>query len=68
MIVAEGHVNARTVQSIVYGKLSNSGQTCVTPDYALIHENDLEALIHKYDATIRSFYPDGPTTKDTLLL
>lgn len=64
VIVAEGHVNTRTVKSIVYGKLSNSGQTCVAPDYALIHENDLEAFIHEYDATVRSFYPDGPTTKD----
>ncbi|MDI7048327.1 aldehyde dehydrogenase family protein, partial [Escherichia coli] len=43
-IVARGHVNDRTVQSLVYGKLSNAGQTCVAPDFALVHEEDLEAF------------------------
>lgn len=45
VIVARGHVNRRTMTSIAYGKLSNSGQTCVAPDYALIHEDDLEDFI-----------------------
>ncbi|WP_114225282.1 aldehyde dehydrogenase family protein, partial [Acinetobacter baumannii] len=34
-IVGRGHVNSRTMTSIAYGKLSNGGQTCVAPDYAL---------------------------------
>ncbi|WP_111859365.1 coniferyl aldehyde dehydrogenase [Acinetobacter sp. CFCC 10889] len=64
VIVARGHVNARTVQSIAYGKLSNGGQTCVAPDYALIHENDLEQFIEQYDQMVKGFYPEGPTSKD----
>ncbi|NNP73087.1 aldehyde dehydrogenase [Acinetobacter defluvii] len=64
VIVARGHVNARTVQSIAYGKLSNGGQTCVAPDYALIHENDLEQFIEQYDQMVKRFYPEGPTSKD----
>lgn len=63
-IVARGHVNDRTVQSLVYGKLSNAGQTCVAPDYALVHEDDLEALIAQYSATVKRFYPDGPASPD----
>lgn len=63
-IVARGHVNDRTVQSVVYGKLSNVGQTCVAPDYALVHEDDLEAFIARYAATVQRFYPAGPASRD----
>lgn len=63
-IVARGHANERTVQSLVYGKLSNAGQTCVAPDYALVHEDDLEAFIAQYTATVQRFYPDGPASPD----
>lgn len=63
-IVAKGHVNQRTLTSIVYGKLSNSGQTCVAPDYVFVHEGDLEAFIQQYDATVKRFYPNGPDTPD----
>lgn len=63
-IVARGHVNDRTMQSMVYGKLSNAGQTCVAPDYALVHEDDLEAFIARYTATVQRFYPDGPASPD----
>ncbi|MFT4247311.1 MAG: coniferyl aldehyde dehydrogenase [Pseudomonas sp.] len=63
-IVARGHVNERTLRSLVYGKLSNAGQTCVAPDYALVHEDDLEAFIARYVATVQRFYPDGPSSRD----
>lgn len=39
VIVARGHVNSTTMGSIVFGKLSNGGQTCIAPDYALVHED-----------------------------
>ena len=63
-IVARGHVNDRTMQGLVYGKLSNAGQTCVAPDYALVHEDDLDAFIDQYTATVHRFYPDGPASRD----
>lgn len=63
-VVARGHANDRTLQSLVYGKLSNAGQTCVAPDYALVHEDDLEAFIAQYTATVQRFYPDGPASRD----
>ncbi|WP_445404991.1 coniferyl aldehyde dehydrogenase [Acinetobacter vivianii] len=64
VIVARGHVNRRTMTSIAYGKLSNSGQTCVAPDYALIHEDDLEDFIQQFNETVTRFYPDGPDCQD----
>ncbi|KAB0637815.1 aldehyde dehydrogenase [Burkholderia stagnalis] len=64
VIVARGHVDARTMSGIVFGKLSNGGQTCVAPDYALVHEEDLDAFVAQYDAAVARFYPDGPTSQD----
>lgn len=63
-IVARGHANARSVHSLVFGKLSNAGQTCVAPDYALVHEDDLDRFVALYKKTVSVFYPNGPTDSD----
>ena len=31
--------------SIVYGKLVNGGQTCIAPDYAIVHASDCDAFV-----------------------
>lgn len=64
VIVARGHANERTLSSIVFGKLANAGQTCIAPDYALVHEDDLETFVRQYLATVARFYPGGPTSPD----
>ena len=33
--------------SIIYGKLINSGQTCIAPDYAVVHASNCEAFAHE---------------------
>lgn len=33
--------------SIIYGKLVNGGQTCIAPDYVLVHANNCDALIQE---------------------
>lgn len=46
-------------KKIAWGKLINAGQTCVAPDYVLVHkslENDLVAEMNKY---IEKFYGDA---------
>ncbi|MDC7718674.1 coniferyl aldehyde dehydrogenase [Vogesella sp. DC21W] len=63
-VIARGHVNRQNISSLVYGKLSNAGQTCVAPDYALVHESDLDNLISLYTSTVADFYPAGPTSVD----
>ncbi|WP_197716860.1 coniferyl aldehyde dehydrogenase [Mesorhizobium sp. DCY119] len=63
-IVGRGEVTPRTVKSIVFGKLANAGQTCIAPDYLLLHHDDLEAFVALFDATVGDAYPDGPTGKD----
>ena len=63
-IVAKGHVRDRAVSSIVFGKLLSGGQTCIAPDYALVHESEIETFVNTYDRLVKAAYPDGPTSKD----
>lgn len=41
---------------IVWGKFTNAGQTCVAPDYILVHEKKKDALIAAMKKAIRQFY------------
>jgi len=45
---------------IVYGKFVNAGQTCVAPDYVLVHEDAHDALVNRMVSAIREFYGDVP--------
>ena len=45
---------------IVWGKFMNAGQTCVAPDYVLVHESIEDELIAKMRDTVREFYGDSP--------
>ena len=45
---------------IVYGKFFNAGQTCVAPDYVLVHDHVHDALINRMVSSIREFYGDDP--------
>lgn len=44
------------VKRIAWGKLMNTGQTCVAPDYVCVHESVKEEFMKKLIKTIRSFY------------
>lgn len=41
---------------IVWGKFLNAGQTCVAPDYVLVHEQVAEQLLRYIAFTIQHFY------------
>jgi len=49
-----------TAKRIVYGKFFNAGQTCVAPDYVLVHDRVHDALVNRMVSTIREFYGDDP--------
>jgi coniferyl-aldehyde dehydrogenase len=63
-IVAKGHSLEHAASHIAYGKLLSGGQTCIAPDYALVHESDVDAFIKTYDRVTKTSYPDGPTGDD----
>lgn len=50
---------------IAWGKLMNTGQTCVAPDYICVHESVKEEFMKKLKKTIRNFYgKDAQTSPD----
>lgn len=46
---------------IVWGKLVNAGQTCVAPDYLLVHESVKQPLIQKIIENIKKSYGEDPS-------
>jgi aldehyde dehydrogenase (NAD+) len=46
---------------IVWGKLLNGGQTCVAPDYLLVHKDVKQELISLMKADIKELYGDNPS-------
>lgn len=53
------HKSARleaTAERLVWGKLLNAGQTCVAPDYALVHRSQKQALIGALIAQCKAFF------------
>ena len=63
-LVARGHSLDQSADGIAFGKLANAGQTCIAPDYALVHENEIEPFAAAYDKAVASLYPDGPASED----
>jgi aldehyde dehydrogenase (NAD+) len=45
-----------TARRIAWGKFVNAGQTCVAPDYLIVHPQVREALIQEIGTVIRDFY------------
>ncbi|MFR1640970.1 MAG: aldehyde dehydrogenase family protein, partial [Eggerthellaceae bacterium] len=46
----------RAAQRIAWGKGINSGQTCVAPDYFLVHERVADELVAQLDACFHQYY------------
>jgi aldehyde dehydrogenase (NAD+) len=49
-----------TARRIVWGKFFNAGQTCVAPDYVLVHRAAEERLVQKLGENIRAFFGEDP--------
>ena len=47
---------ANAAERIVWGKFLNAGQTCVAPDYLLVHHSVEKELIEEIISSIRKFY------------
>ncbi|MDN4607965.1 aldehyde dehydrogenase [Sporosarcina highlanderae] len=45
-------------ERIVWGKFLNNGQSCVAPDYILVHESVKDKLLKEIISCIREFYGD----------
>ena len=57
---------AIAARRIAWGKFLNAGQTCIAPDYVLVHEHREEELVDALARTIREFYGDDPKASPDL--
>ena len=64
VLVDRGQPLARVAADIAYGKLANAGQTCIAPDYVLVHEADVDRFVEAWDQAVVALYPRGPTSED----
>lgn len=48
------------VRRIVWGKFLNSGQTCVAPDFLLVHRDERPQIIEVMKRTLEDFYGANP--------
>jgi aldehyde dehydrogenase (NAD+) len=49
---------ATAAHRIGWGKFLNAGQTCIAPDYVLVHESKKDAFVEKLKKVIHEFYGD----------
>jgi len=49
-----------TAHRIAWGKFMNAGQTCIAPDYVLVHRDREEELIEALQSCVTEFYGDDP--------
>jgi len=60
VIVDETADIALTAKRLAWGKCVNAGQTCVAPDYVLVHHSREEALLEALIAELRRMYTSAP--------
>ena len=44
---------------VVHGKILNSGQTCLAPDYVFVEESVRDAFVEAFERTIADMFPHG---------
>ena len=49
-----------TAKRIIWGKLLNAGQTCVAPDYVLVHADVKQALVERMHHYVKVFFGEFP--------
>jgi aldehyde dehydrogenase (NAD+) len=54
-----------TARRIAWGKWLNAGQTCVAPDYILVHRSKKAELIDALGKALHNFYGPDPKTSDS---
>lgn len=56
-LIAPDYPVESAARKIIHGKLQNAGQTCVAPDYVLVHEDKLAEFVDAAKRTAAEFYP-----------
>lgn len=59
--IIDENVNLDSVcKKVIFGKFTNSGQTCVAPDYLIVHKKHKDSIINSLIKYIKQFYGENP--------
>lgn len=53
-----------SAKSIIAGKVMNSGQTCIAPDYLIVHENHKNKILEVFMKELKSLYQQSEDRND----
>ena len=56
--------NGGTAQRIAWGKTLNAGQTCIAPDYLLIHHSLQEQFIEEFKLAVERLHGKDPRSSE----
>lgn len=59
IIHESAHIEA-AIKNIVWGKFLNNGQTCIAPDYVLVHESIKNEFINAFKLKVTEYYSENP--------
>jgi len=48
-----------SAKRLAFGKCLNAGQTCIAPEYVLIHEDIRDAFVAEYDKVLKKYFRKG---------
>lgn len=64
--IVDASANVRVAaRRIAWGKWLNAGQTCVAPDYVLVHRSVRDELLDHLRTAVRDFYGDDPQRSES---
>ena len=65
-LIVDKSANLKLIKRIVWGKFLNAGQTCLAPDYALVHKDILDSFTQQFTLQLKAFYGSKPLESDSL--
>jgi aldehyde dehydrogenase (NAD+) len=65
-VIVDESANLRvSARRIAWGKWLNAGQTCIAPDYVMVHEKVRAEFVDELQKAVTSFYGDDPRLSDS---
>ena len=65
-VVGEDVNLTKSARSLSWGKYFNAGQTCIAPDYALVHQSIVDAYVIRLGKAIVHAYGNDPQQSESL--
>ena len=65
-VIVHESANIKTaIKTIVWGKFLNNGQTCIAPDFVLIHESIKDEFVKAFTLKVSEYYSENPEMSDS---